>query len=148
MSKRTAEGAEVRNPWPRAFFVVASLAILVSGAAFAGRWVPDSAAGSPDFVDYRAAARLLLTGENPYDPSKLLPLQKEVGWPFDKADMIWNPPWVFPIVLPTGWLSWSCGLLAWGALQLAVVVLSAVMIWRTYGGAGWRILVGGGGALG
>jgi hypothetical protein len=110
------------------------LAAGVVAAGLAGRWVPDSAAGVTDFVEYGAAARLLAAGENPYDGSKLLPLQKEVGWPFDKADMLWNPPWAFPLVLPAGWLPWGSGLLAWGALQLAAMLLSAGLLWQLYGG--------------
>src|SRR5687767_6591448 len=93
----------VSDPEPRrsrlqAFPILAALAAFVGVAALAGRWVPDTAAGVTDFVEYRAAATLLLAGENPYDPAKLHPLQKAVGWPFEKADMMWNPPWVFPIV--------------------------------------------------
>jgi hypothetical protein len=116
--------------------VVALLAVaaFVVAAGFVGQFVPADAAGKTDFVEYGAAARLLLAGENPYDGSKLLPLQRAAGWEQDKADMMWNPPWVFPVVLPTGWLSWSVGLLAWSALQLALVLLSAVLLWRVYGG--------------
>jgi hypothetical protein len=119
---------------PRIAAWAALLVALVVAAALAGRWVPDSAAGVTDFVEYRAAATLLLAGEDPYDPAKLHPIQKAVGWPFEKADMMWNPPWVFPVVLPTGLLPWGSGLLAWGVLQLGVVLLSAGLVWRVSGG--------------
>ncbi len=130
-----------RRSSPRAILVTAALVVVVALAALAGRWVPDTAAGVTDFVEYRAAATLLLAGENPYDPAKLLPLQKAVGWPFDTADMMWNPPWALPVVLPVGWLPWGSGLLAWGALQLGVVVLSAGLLWRLYGGPNRLLLV-------
>src|SRR5947207_1920622 len=59
-------------------------------------WPPD------DFVEYWAAAKLTLNGENPYDPAKLLPLQQAAGRDTDEAIMMWNPPWSLAVVLPLG----------------------------------------------
>ena len=121
---------------PRALIVVALTALVVVTAGFAGQFLPTDIAGKTDFVEYASAARLLLAGDNPYDASKLLPLQESVGWEQDKspadrrADMMWNPPWVFPLVLPTGAVPWNAGLLAWVAAQFVAVVVSAVLAWR------------------
>ncbi len=125
-----------RSSGRRVFLVLAIVAALIVAAGVAGRRVPDTAAGVTDYVEYAAAARLLLAGEDPYDGAKLLARERQAGWEQDRADMMWNPPWVFPLVLPAGWVSWGSGLLAWGAAQLAVVVLSAVLAWRVYGGPG------------
>lgn len=121
---------------PRALPLAALAALFVIAAGFAGRFLPSDAAGKTDFVEYAAAARLLLAGDNPYDASKLLPLQREAGWGDPKADMMWNPPWVFPLVLPTALVPWNPGLAAWVAVQLLAVMASAVLSWRLAGGPG------------
>ena len=59
-------------------------------------WPPD------DFIEYWAAAKLTLDGENPYDPALLLPLQLANGRATDEAVMMWNPPWSLAVVLPLG----------------------------------------------
>src|SRR2546430_16338135 len=59
-------------------------------------WPPD------DFIEYWAAARLTLDGQNPYDPAQLLPLQRANGRQTDDAVMMWNPPWALAVVLPLG----------------------------------------------
>ena len=45
-------------------------------------WPPD------DFVEYWAAARLTLDGQNPYDPALLLPPQQAAGRATDEAVMM------------------------------------------------------------
>lgn len=107
-----------------------ALAVAACGVAALSQVMPDTAAGVTDYVEYAAAARLLRDGGNPYDGSLLLPLQKGVGWPFEKADMMWNPPWVFPLVLPNAWLGWGEGLTLWVAVQLAAVLAAAHLAWR------------------
>src|SRR4051794_17668136 len=59
-------------------------------------WPPD------DFIEYWAAAKLTLDGNNPYDPAQLLPLQVANGRQTDEAVMMWNPPWSLTVVLPLG----------------------------------------------
>src|SRR5438552_1374786 len=110
----------------RAVIVVALAALVVVAAGFAGQFLPADAAGKTDFVEYASAARLLLAGDNPYDAAKLLPLQRAAGWGDPKADMMWNPPWVFPLVLPTGAVPWTAGLLTWVAAQLIAVIVASV----------------------
>jgi len=43
---------------------------------------------------------LLLDGSDPYDPDRLVPKQRSMYDGVNKAIMMWNPPWAFPIVLP------------------------------------------------
>jgi len=54
----------------------------------------------PDFIEYWAAGRAILSGNNPYSADQLLSLQKSAGW--TKADplMMYNPPWTFFFTLP------------------------------------------------
>jgi hypothetical protein len=53
----------------------------------------------PDFIEYWAAGRVILSSNNPYSPDQLFSLQKSAGW--TKADplMMYHPP-VLPGSLP------------------------------------------------
>src|SRR2546425_7820696 len=57
-----------------------------------------------DFVEYWAAGRLNASGENPYDPDRLVPLERETGRDVDEAGMMWNPPWTLTLAMPFGLL--------------------------------------------
>ena len=59
-------------------------------------WPPD------DYVEYWAAGRLNLQGENPYSPELLLPLERGAGRDTDEAIMMWNPPWTLALAMPFG----------------------------------------------
>jgi hypothetical protein len=48
-----------------------------------------------DFIEYWAAAKLLLSGGNPYSTEQLLQLQRTVGWSKNEALLMWNPPGTF-----------------------------------------------------
>jgi len=115
--------------------VRAGLALLfVAAAGVAGRWLPPRLAGDVDFVEYAAAARVLLAGGDPYDARSLLPHQAAAGWPHPTAIMMWNPPWVFPLVLPAGLPASGPAFAAWAAAQLVAVCWAAAAAWRLYGG--------------
>ena len=139
---RPAGVHQLRMPTP--FYRLAVAAVAVAAGMAAGSFLPWWAAGATDFVEYAAAARLLLAGDNPYDAAKLLPIQKAVGWTHAdeagvvRADMMWNPPWAFAVVLPTGLVPWGVGLGGWVAAQAAAAVAAALLAWRLYGGPpGW-----------
>ena len=112
--------------------------IAVAGLLLAGQvrqllndptiWPPD------DFIEYWAAARLTLDGENPYDPAKLLPLQKAAGRDTDEAVMMWNPPWSLAIVLPLGLVSAREAQLLWLLANLAAIGYCGDRLWLMLGG--------------
>lgn len=91
-------------------------------------WPPD------DFVEYWAAGRLCLRGENPYSPDLLLPLEQLAGRDTDEAVMMWNPPWTLPAVMPVGALPPRAAQIAWLFLGLASFGASAVLLGRAYVG--------------
>jgi hypothetical protein len=100
-----------------------------------------------DFVEYWAAGRLNAAGENPYDPSKLLPLQQFAGRDTDEAIMMWNPPWTLTFVMPFGLLDARVSQLLWLALGLASILFCADWTWRYYCGSptqrwmGWALVL-------
>jgi hypothetical protein len=90
-----------------------------------------------DFVEYWAAGRLNLHGENPYDPERIQQLEREAGRT-DDGILMWNPPWTLALVMPLGLLDVRTAHLLWLAMQFAVVAWCADALWRLYGGAAAR----------
>lgn len=86
------------------------------------------------FVEYWAAGRLQLTGNNPYSPEQLFALQQSVGLTRDRPEIMWNPPWTLSFVMPFGMLSYPISRLLWLMLHLALVLFCADWTWRFYGG--------------
>ncbi len=87
-----------------------------------------------DWLEYWGAGRLFLTGANPYDPEALFALQKPLGWPFAEPVMMYNPPWIFPFLLPWALLPYAAGWFLWSAGLLLAVAVSAAWRWRAQGG--------------
>ncbi len=86
-----------------------------------------------DFVEYWAAGRLNLHGDNPYDPERVHQLEREAGRT-SEGILMWNPPWTLPLVMPLGLLDCRTAHLLWLCLQFAVVAWCADALWRLYGG--------------
>jgi len=105
-------------------------------------WPPD------DFIEYWAAARLTLSGENAYDAAKLLPLQQAAGRDTDEAIMMWNPPWSLAVVLPLGLLPAREAQLLWLLVNLAAIGFCGDRLWLRLGGRpesrwiGWAAALG------
>ena len=100
-------------------------------------WPPD------DYVQYWAAGKLALAGENPYSAELLLPLERAAGrrstatgaaGELDQAIMMWNPPWTLPLVMPLGWLPARVGQILWFLLGLGCFLATAALLWRVYDG--------------
>jgi uncharacterized membrane protein (UPF0127 family) len=118
------------------FLVVAicTLGFTLTLPGVLGSLIGHNAAGTRDFVEYWAAGRQLVHHANPYDGEALLRLERSVGFPSDlTAQIMANPPWVLPLVLPLGLLSPRIGVLLWSALLLASLVASVRMVWVMHG---------------
>ncbi|MBY0230435.1 MAG: DUF2029 domain-containing protein [Gemmataceae bacterium] len=87
-----------------------------------------------DFVEYWAAGRLLVAGENPYDAEAVAELEKQAGRA-DDAILMWNPPWVLPFAAPIGPPDPRTGRALWLAVQLAALLLAADGLHRLHGGS-------------
>jgi hypothetical protein len=87
-----------------------------------------------DFIEYWAAARLLMEGKNPYSPELMLALQSSVGWSDPRPLMMWNPPWTLSVVLPFGFFSFEFGRTLWLLVNLLIIFLCIDLSWRIYEG--------------
>ncbi len=87
-------------------------------------WPPD------DYVEYWAAGRLNLQGNDPYSPAMLLPLEQGAGRDTDEAIMMWNPPWTLSVAMPLGALPARLGQFVWLFLQAGCLVASAWLLNR------------------
>ena len=107
-------------------FVFASRLLMGDGVHAA---TINTAASDPkyvrDFVEYWAATRLLLTGNNPYGPQELFDLQRSVGWTDSIPLLMWNPPWTLSFILPFGLASFDVAQFLWLLLNIFIVVFCA-----------------------
>ena len=85
-----------------------------------------------DFVEYWAASRQLLAGENPYAPAQMLDRERTAGFTGAPPLMMRNPPWVFPFTLPFGALPFALGQRLWFGLGMVSVLISIQLLWRLY----------------
>jgi len=88
----------------------------------------------PDFIEYWAAGRAILSGNNPYSADQLLTLQKSAGW--TKADplMMYNPPWTFFFTLPFCLDHYLLSKFLWFLFNMALAFICGDRIWRLYEG--------------
>jgi hypothetical protein len=78
-----------------------------------------------DFVEYWAAARLLLNGGNPYSPAELIQMQREIGWSQPLPLIMWNPPWTLSFTLPFGLFDYGTRQFAWFLLHTLIVFVGS-----------------------
>jgi hypothetical protein len=87
-----------------------------------------------DFVEYWAAARLNLSGQNPYDPALMFEVERSVGYPGDEVVPMFNPPPVLTLVMPFGALPFRTAAYVWLAMLGAALVWSCTILWDLAGG--------------
>jgi len=122
--------------------VLALVVLAVVGARLGGKYLNSPAVPRPiDFLQVWAAGRLHLAGENPYDPVRMLELQRANRLPDDRASMMWNPPWALALVMPLGALPVNAAQVLWLGLLFASVVGAALLLWRLAGGTRDRVWV-------
>jgi hypothetical protein len=88
-----------------------------------------------DFIEYWAAAVLLLNGDNSYSASQLLKLQRTVGWTQPVPLVMWNPPWTLSFIFPLGLLDYETAQFLWFLVHALIIFVGARLLWQIYGGA-------------
>ncbi len=87
-----------------------------------------------DFVEYWSAVRVFIDGGNPYSAPALLEVQKNLGWTDPEPLMMWNPPWVLPLLTPLYFLPFPLARLLWFLASGILCVCAADFFWRSFGG--------------
>jgi hypothetical protein len=104
------------------------LALVFVSPALEGR-------GEEDFVVYWSAARLLVTGRNPYDPeameATMHAAQPERAW---GRGFAWNLPWLLLLLAPLGALPFYFAVRVWFLVNLVLIALTLYWLWRLFAG--------------
>jgi hypothetical protein len=83
-----------------------------------------------DFVEYWSAARLHVSGENPYSHDELLVVQRSAGWRGALPLPMYNPPWTLCLTLPLGFFPYFTARVLWLFLNVGSVVFA--VDWASY----------------
>jgi hypothetical protein len=88
--------------------------------------------GTKDFRVYWSAARLLVVGDNPYDPLALQALQETTFSGQDNAVTLasWNPPWLLLLLLPFGFLPFVVAARLMFLVNLGLVTFIVLRSWH------------------
>ena len=90
--------------------------------------------GQRDSIQYWAAGRLFLHGQNPYDFDAVLELEKQQGYKENRPLVLRTPPWSLFMVLPLGLFDAFWAWTLWIALSLGSLLLAMRLCWKMYGG--------------
>src|SRR5579864_1257757 len=85
-----------------------------------------------DFVEYWAAAHLLLHGGDPYAGEDVLSWERQAGFTRPAPLIMRNPPWIMPVILIFGLLPFTAAQQIWFGLSLISVLVSAHWLWKLY----------------
>jgi len=87
-----------------------------------------------DFVEYWAAGALNLGGQNPYDPTLILEMERSAGFGGEQALMMLNPPPVLTLAMAFGALPYRPAALLWLLLNTAALLYSCAILWDYWNG--------------
>jgi hypothetical protein len=120
---------------------ICALTFAITALGFIVSVLRKDAVGTRDFVEYWASGNLLAHHANPYESGAILRLERSVGFNLP-AQIMANPPWALPLVLPLGALSPRVGYLLWMLSSIACLVASVRIVWAMHGRptTQWNIL--------
>ncbi len=87
-----------------------------------------------DFVRYWVAARLFLSGANPYSAPEVFQLEAQLHLGHRPLPLMFNPPTALSVVAPFGLLPFPVAVAIWFLLQFVIVFVSSFWLWRIYRG--------------
>ena len=117
----------------RALLAVGAIIALAAGASQLDRLFRGGLNAPLDFAAFWAAGHLTVDGENPYSGDHLRDAQASVGLT-DLAVITWNPPWTLTLLMPFGAVPFRSAYGLWVVVHLALVAVSALLLWRAFDG--------------
>ncbi|MFZ2398546.1 MAG: glycosyltransferase family 87 protein [Smithella sp.] len=98
-----------------------------------------------DFAAYWSSARLLTSGQNPYQSDQIFALQKSLGLTDKEPTVIYNPPWAITYILPFASENYLLGKFLWLLFIFICTLICSLWLWQFYGGTDtgriWGILI-------
>ena len=88
-----------------------------------------------DFTMYWSSSKLLLSGENPYDPEGLHEYQTQASGTSTDVVLMFYPPWAHLIILPVGLIDRVIGQLFWVLIGTAIIFICADRLCFHFGGS-------------
>jgi hypothetical protein len=89
-----------------------------------------------DFVEYWVAARLFLSGANPYSPPEVSRLEASLHLSTrPRPWMMFNPPTALAVLWPFGLLPFSVAVAIWFVLQFGITFAASFWLWQIYRGS-------------
>ncbi|MCB0339782.1 MAG: DUF2029 domain-containing protein, partial [Bdellovibrionales bacterium] len=79
---------------------------------------PTGKIGGTDLLEYWSAARALLLNQNPYDASVIGAIQRNIHQNSRETILMWNPPLIFPFILPIALIPFKWALIGWFNLTI------------------------------
>jgi hypothetical protein len=86
-----------------------------------------------DFSSYWIAAKLFLSGQNPYSLSAVFAIERTMDWTEALPLMLLNPPWILPLIGPLAWLSYPLAWCLWSAVLALCLACSSRLLLNLYG---------------
>lgn len=103
------------------------------GTIFQPSWIIQQ-----DFTHIWSAGHLNLLGENPYDPERVLQIKNEIAGSIveqEVVSLLYTPPWTIPLPMVLSVLPYSLSRIFWLVLNIILWLVSALWLWRIYGGS-------------
>lgn len=110
--------------------IVSAIVLLLAVWMVSGR-LPKQA---NDFTEYWSSAHLLVSHQDPYNPVFLQPLEKATGRLQQYPLIMLNPPWIFAVIFPLGFVSYSTAITFWIWLNLLILMFCVRILWYLYAG--------------
>jgi hypothetical protein len=86
-----------------------------------------------DSIAYWTAARLLTHHQNPYEPPRVLELERQQGYAEDKPLVLRTPPWSLFVIIPLGFLNPFRAWMLWTSISLGSLLTAMRLCWKIYG---------------
>jgi hypothetical protein len=88
-----------------------------------------------DFLEYWAAAHLLIQHKNPYSLFEMVQAEQSFGWKATDPIMFVGPPWALPLILPLSlFTSYALAWTIWVSVLIAAVAFSSRLLMDIYFG--------------
>lgn len=127
------ESAKARERWDNGATVLLSLLLLVPLLIYRVILLLKPLPRQ-DFLIYWSAARLFVSGHDPYSISLLAAIERSVGWLDPVPLPMLYPPWVLPFFTPFAPLSFGVAHYLFFAVSFALEIVCSLALWDYFGG--------------